>query len=284
MPARRVRFALVAAVVVPLGFVLLLGSAYAQFPQGPPGFPPGGMPGPGPGFGPGGLPPLPPLPQPPPFNPPNPGGVLGNMPGDPGAGILGNRPPGTGNLGNPPGGVFGNRGGLGGGGGLFERVWVCTGCGTELGRGGIRPSLDQCPGCQARIINGPNFGRVPNAGGGNPNPNPGGGRMFPPPQIQFENIWKCSRCGAEIGRGGDRPAFDQCPRCAAQIVNGPGGGLVNPPVGPIVNQPAGVAPGNLFRSGSGSRDYTALIVLGVLGGLAIAAGVVIGVIKACTYT
>ncbi|HZZ80209.1 MAG TPA: hypothetical protein VFE62_16970 [Gemmataceae bacterium] len=43
----------------------------------------------------------------------------------------------------------------------FERVWICSKCGKEIGRGAFPPGT--CPFCGAKIING--------IGGGSPNPN-----------------------------------------------------------------------------------------------------------------
>lgn len=65
------------------------------------------------------------------------------------------------------------------GGPQFEKVWTCTGCGKEIGRGNFPPST--CPHCKATIINGigngdkpaqpdhGGFGRQP----GQMQPNPG---------------------------------------------------------------------------------------------------------------
>jgi hypothetical protein len=67
-----------------------------------------------------------------------------------------------------------------------ERVWTCTGCGKEIGRGNFPPGT--CPHCNAKIVNGigngdkpaqpDNGGVVPNPGGygrqpGQVQPNPG---------------------------------------------------------------------------------------------------------------
>jgi hypothetical protein len=62
------------------------------------------------------------------------------------------------------------------------------------------------------------------------NPNPNGG-MGP----RFERVWKCSRCGGELGRGLRPP--DRCPHCGARIINGvPNGPLTGDRPGP--NPPA----------------------------------------------
>ena len=81
---------------------------------------------------------------------------------------------------NPPGGFPRT-------GPTIVKVWTCSGCGKELGRGLTAPP-DHCPHCGARIINGVGNGiRQPGMGGGvvppNPTPpaNPPGMVPTPPP-------------------------------------------------------------------------------------------------------
>jgi hypothetical protein len=92
------------------------------------------------------------------------------------------RPPGIGGrpLGpnmNPPGmpGIGGPR---------IVKVWTCTGCGQELGRG-LNAPPSTCPHCGARIVNGIGNG-IPQAGMGNrpTGPiNPPGFNPAPPPDF-----------------------------------------------------------------------------------------------------
>jgi DNA-directed RNA polymerase subunit RPC12/RpoP len=45
---------------------------------------------------------------------------------------------------------------------MFERVWTCSHCGAELGRGVTKPQIEKCPKCGTRFINGTNpFGGDP---------------------------------------------------------------------------------------------------------------------------
>jgi hypothetical protein len=64
----------------------------------------------------------------------------------------------------------------------------------------------------------------------------------------FESIWKCGKCGKEVGRGNFPPA--NCPFCGVRLVNGVGqgdprfnNGGNNPPGQP--NNPGAMPPGNL---------------------------------------
>jgi hypothetical protein len=123
------------------------------------------------------------------------------------------------------------------------KVWTCTGCGQELGRGLSAPP-DKCPHCGARIINGVGNG-IPQPGAGgmnlNPQPNPGfnpNPAVFPPNQ----------------------PAINPNP----PVVN------LNPPV-PNFTPPAGNvpdptnAPGESTASSSGlSRGKIIALVVGVI--------------------
>jgi DNA-directed RNA polymerase subunit RPC12/RpoP len=151
---RQLRLAILAALVVPLGGIFFLGASQAQGP-GRPGFRPGGG-GPGrpgfpnqPGMRPGGN--LPGFPGQPGVGPPggNVPGFPGNRPNNPG--MNPNNPPGFPNPNvpqvpapkfpdfNPP---------------KFVRVWSCSACKRELGRGDIKPNLARCPYCGVRFING----------------------------------------------------------------------------------------------------------------------------------
>ncbi|MDB5313768.1 MAG: hypothetical protein JWO38_7970 [Gemmataceae bacterium] len=59
---------------------------------------------------------------------------------------------------------------------------------------------------------------------------PGGGFRGP----QFEDVWYCGGCKAELGRGPIKPSYASCPKCGVRFVNGggPGPGLFNPPTMP----------------------------------------------------
>jgi hypothetical protein len=65
----------------------------------------------------------------------------------------------------------------------FEKVWTCSGCGAELGRGQIMPALEKCPHCGVRFINGTNpIGSQPPINNpGPPNFNPPTGPQWNPP-------------------------------------------------------------------------------------------------------
>ena len=108
------------------------------------------------------------------------------------------RPPGL----NPPGL---NPPGMPGGGMTTVKVWTCTGCGQELGRGLSAPP-NQCPHCGARIINGV----------GNGIPQPGMQGMNPPP----------------MNPGFNPPAMN--PPIMNPPAFNPGGVDMNPPL-PVMN-------------------------------------------------
>src|SRR5690348_7178408 len=70
---------------------------------------------------------------------------------------------------------------------------------------------------------------------GPPRPNLPGGRPFgpnmhPPGMPRIVNVWRCTGCGGEIGRGLMAPP-DTCPHCGARIINGFGGGVPQPGMG-----------------------------------------------------
>jgi hypothetical protein len=151
-----------------------------------------------------------------------------------------------------PGGPFGprmnppNMPGLGGG-PRIVKVWRCTGCGNEIGRG-LNAPPSTCPHCGARIINGIGNG-IPQAGMG-PNPT---GPMIP-------------------------PGFN--PNQAAPA-NPPEFNPTNPPDfnggEPVVNAPVGDnAPEANVGSGSGSVDSSNNLSSGTRKGVVIA--LVIGII------
>jgi len=120
------------------------------------------------------------------FRPPVPG------PGNPPASL----PPAAGNP-NPPGMPFppggnpnppGNPLQPGIPNGPIVKIWRCSKCGTETGRGDFPPAIEKCPNCGVQFINGtrPIFDNPPagppvgaNPPGFNPNPNP----MQPPPNV-----------------------------------------------------------------------------------------------------
>jgi len=156
------------ALAVPLVIVIVAGVSQAQ--QGMPGQPGGPK-----------MPPFPKMPQMPP--PGQPGGGFGGQPGiqpggQPGGGIGGQ--PGGGIGGQPGGGMGGQPGGgfggQPGGGKMFEKIWTCSKCGREVGRGDFPPG--NCPHCGVRFING--------VGGGNPGGGPvnvGSGPNTGPPVV-----------------------------------------------------------------------------------------------------
>jgi DNA-directed RNA polymerase subunit RPC12/RpoP len=56
---------------------------------------------------------------------------------------------------------------------MFERVWTCSHCGAELGRGPTMPRIESCPKCGTRFINGTKpFGADPQPPNNNPAPPP----------------------------------------------------------------------------------------------------------------
>jgi DNA-directed RNA polymerase subunit RPC12/RpoP len=66
---------------------------------------------------------------------------------------------------------------------MFERVWTCSHCGAELGRGVTKPQIEKCPKCGTRFINGTNpFGADPQPPNNNPAqpPTPNQPPMAPP--------------------------------------------------------------------------------------------------------
>jgi ribosomal protein L37AE/L43A len=49
--------------------------------------------------------------------------------------------------------------------------------------------------------------------------------VIPPPvarfqQPVFEQVWTCSRCGAVVGRGAEKPSVFSCPSCGARLSGG----------------------------------------------------------------
>jgi DNA-directed RNA polymerase subunit RPC12/RpoP len=79
-------------------------------------------------------------------------------------------------------------------------------------------------------LNRPPMGGMPGQG----NPPSGNGQEQGGPQFgpKLTFIFKCSRCGAELGRGNsprDRPNLDTCPHCGAKLLNGIGQHHLNPP-------------------------------------------------------
>ncbi len=113
----------------------------------------------------------------------------------------------------------------------------------------------------------------PNQGGNNPFPNnPFPNNPFPNNPLRpnlnnpampnqggplFVRIWKCSRCGRELGRGNVQPQLETCPYCGTRFINGTrpignnpnppvnnGAPPNNPPVNANVNNPQPVIPNN----------------------------------------
>ncbi len=127
--------------------------------------------------------------------------------------------------------------------------------------GGIRPPVINPP-----VFNPPNM-RPPgfNPPGMNPpgmNPpgmNPPG--MMPGGGTEIINVWTCTGCGKELGRGLSAPP-DKCPSCGARIINGVGNGIPQPGmtnpggmIAPVINPPA-VAPPVVVNNPSTSSSTT----------------------------
>ena len=47
---------------------------------------------------------------------------------------------------------------------------------------------------------------------------------MPTPSIPTE-VWYCSNCNAELGRGPVKPSVDRCPKCSASFGVGKWGGI-----------------------------------------------------------
>lgn len=205
------------------------------------------------------------------------------------------RPPGF----RPPGvpGPMGPRQGMPGI-GPNNTVWTCPSCGYKF-QGAVPPST--CPGCRKQMNNGMGAGighGVPGSGGvPNPNPamNPGmNPPTMPPPGANTNpavnqpamnppatnpaappmnnpfanNLWTCSHCGKEIGRGTAAPP-DRCPHCGARILNG-------------VSQPGTGSPGDgSADSSSGATKSSKKWLIGVAVGAGIL--VVLGMLLGGTW-
>jgi hypothetical protein len=210
---RRREWSIVIAIALPVVFVAFEGTLRGQFPPGgvrPPGIPgqpgsgsvfPPPFPGQPPKFAPSGFPGKPPgMIQP---GVPGRPGILGQpgFPGNPGqGGILGR--PNQGIQPGQPGFPFGQPG-------------------AQMPGFGGMPNFPQ-PGNNAGMnppgFNPPQPGNNPNV----PDPEIRNAEMNPPvmqfqPQQVFDQIWTCSRCGAELGRGGTQPAVYACPHCGARL-------------------------------------------------------------------
>src|SRR5438128_1054703 len=76
----------------------------------------------------------------------------------------------------------------------------------------------------------PPGGRQPNQPGFQPPmpgmPDPGMPNQGPPVLIK---IWKCSKCGAQLGTGEIKPTLSRCPHCGVRL--GDGTGWVGPGIG-----------------------------------------------------
>jgi hypothetical protein len=78
----------------------------------------------------------------------------------------------------------------------------------------------------------PNGPQPPNMG------NPANPRIPNGPQPpMFETVWKCMKCGAELGRGGPMPRLEKCPQCGVPFINGTNPFPVEPPQGVNPTQP-----------------------------------------------
>jgi hypothetical protein len=79
---------------------------------------------------------------------------------------------------------------------------------------------------------------------------------------QFETVWSCGKCNAELGRGNSKPSFDSCPKCGVRFINGGGGGaggfgLVRPPPPAVTSPPANTsADPDLLPRGNGGNEST----------------------------
>ncbi|MCI0378045.1 MAG: hypothetical protein L0215_10585 [Gemmataceae bacterium] len=136
----------------------------------------------------------------------------------------------------------------------IERVWQCTGCRGELGRGAFPPN--QCPHCGARIING--------IGGPNTPINPGGNPPFNPPVFLPNPPMNPLEVNAQ-----ENPPLEQPPPNPPMEVQPPPFNPVGFPVGQnVVNPP---------QEADGVNGY---LILGVVVGGLMIVGMVIGAIKA----
>jgi DNA-directed RNA polymerase subunit RPC12/RpoP len=149
------------------------------------------------------------------------GPVQAQRPGMPG---IPPRPP---LFGPRPGGAGPNMPGAGGP--LFERVWTCSHCGREIGRGNAPPA--KCPYCGVKLING--IGPAdPKYNGGNDNPPPANHPGMTPP-VQPN----------QPAAPPPNPQSGAPPQAAAAPPNGAGGqprgGVINdPPIADEGEEPA----------------------------------------------
>lgn len=40
---------------------------------------------------------------------------------------------------------------------------------------------------------------------------------IPQQTVGYEQVWFCSRCNAEVGRGAVKPSMSSCPKCSAKF-------------------------------------------------------------------
>lgn len=103
---------------------------------------------------------------------------------------------------------------------------------SQPGRPGLpgRPNMPGPPGGITGVPGAP--GGVTGIPGGPPSGITGiGGMPGRPPNFgpQFETVWTCSKCNAELGRGNVKPNYSSCPKCGARFIDGPGGfGIFGP--------------------------------------------------------
>jgi DNA-directed RNA polymerase subunit RPC12/RpoP len=98
-------------------------------------------------------------------------------------------------------------------------------CSARLDAQGFRPPRSGMPNIPPPNLGGPGNPRIPNG----------------PQPPQFERVWTCSHCGAELGRGPTMPRIDKCPKCGTRFINGTNPFPVDPPPG---NNPAPPSNGN----------------------------------------
>lgn len=121
--------------------------------------------------------------------------------------------------------------------GLLTVLALCLFLDPAQAQLGGRPRPGFGPPIPVPPINPP---RIPGMPGG-----PAGPGMPPlgPGIPTFENVWTCSKCGKELGRGktlAEKPNYTQCPFCGAHFINGGGFGAAPLNPGPglgLPNQP-----------------------------------------------
>jgi hypothetical protein len=91
----------------------------------------------------------------------------------------------------------------------------------------------------------------------------------------IQTVWKCSRCGAALARGGPMPRLANCPQCSAQLADGIGGFNAGPqmrPAGPFNNR---LFSNNTTPSASGSSSLPLVIGLAFFGVVLVGGGLLV---------